>query len=158
MKLLIKNGRLIDPAAGVDRGMDILVENGKIKEIAALDQKNRAAVPVIDAKDMVVAPGFIDMHVHLREPGQENKESIESGVAGGGARRLHLGGLHGQHRAGQRQPLGDRVHHRPRPPGRAGQRLSRGRRLQGPARARTWWKWPTWSRAAPWPFPTTATA
>ena len=79
MKLLIKNGRLIDPASGSDRVMDVLVENGKIKEIARAIKKT-AGVPVIDAGEMIVAPGFIDMHVHLREPGQENKESIASGV------------------------------------------------------------------------------
>jgi dihydroorotase len=78
MKLLIKNGRLIDPAAGVDRVMDILVENGKIREIAP-SIKKAGVCPALDARDRVVAPGFIDMHVHLREPGQENKESIESG-------------------------------------------------------------------------------
>jgi dihydroorotase len=78
MKLLIKNGRLIDPAAGVDRGMDILIENGKIKEIAA-SIKKASACPFLDARDLIVTPGFIDMHVHLREPGQENKESIASG-------------------------------------------------------------------------------
>jgi len=78
MKLLIKNGRLIDPAAGVDRSMDILVENGKFKEIAATIKKT-SGCPVLDARDMVIAPGFIDMHTHLREPGQENKESIASG-------------------------------------------------------------------------------
>jgi dihydroorotase len=79
MKLLIKNGRLIDPASGSDRLMDILVENGMIREIARTIKKT-AGVPVVDAAEMVVAPGFIDMHVHLREPGQENKESIASGV------------------------------------------------------------------------------
>ncbi len=79
MKLLIKNGRLIDPASGTDRVMDVLVENGKVKEIARAIKKI-AGVPVIDAGEMVVVPGFIDMHVHLREPGQENKESIASGV------------------------------------------------------------------------------
>jgi len=78
MKLLIKNGRLIDPAGALDRRMDILIENGKFKEIAA-SIKKASGCPVLDARDMVIAPGFIDMHVHLREPGQENKESIESG-------------------------------------------------------------------------------
>jgi dihydroorotase len=78
MKLLIKNGRLIDPANAVDRAMDILIENGKFKEVAK-SIKKIAGCPTIEAKDMIVAPGFIDMHTHLREPGQENKESIESG-------------------------------------------------------------------------------
>lgn len=78
MKLLIKNGRLIDPAGAVDRAMDILIENGKFKEIAG-SIKKISGCPTIDAKELIVAPGFIDMHTHLREPGQENKESIESG-------------------------------------------------------------------------------
>jgi dihydroorotase len=78
MKLLIKNGRLIDPAGAMDRVMDILIEDGKFKEIAK-SIKKISGCPTIDVKDLIVAPGFIDMHTHLREPGQENKESIESG-------------------------------------------------------------------------------
>ena len=78
MKLLIKNGRLIDPAGAVDRVMDILIENGKFKEIAKSIKKT-SGCPTLDARELVVAPGFVDMHTHLREPGQENKESIESG-------------------------------------------------------------------------------
>ena len=78
MKLLIKNGRLIDPAGAVDRTMDILIENNLVKEIAKSIKKT-GGCPTIDATDLIVAPGFIDMHTHLREPGQENKESIESG-------------------------------------------------------------------------------
>jgi dihydroorotase len=79
MKLLIKNGRLIDPATGVDQPMDVLIENNRFKEIAK-SIKKISGCPTIDARDMIVAPGFIDMHTHLREPGQENKESIESGA------------------------------------------------------------------------------
>ena len=78
MKLLIKNGRLIDPAGAADRVMDILVENGRFKEIAK-SIKKVSGCPTIDAAELIVAPGFIDMHTHLREPGQENKESIASG-------------------------------------------------------------------------------
>ena len=78
MKLLIKNGRLIDPAGAVDRPMDILIENGRFREIAK-SIKKPGGCPTIDARDLIVAPGFVDMHTHLREPGQENKESIESG-------------------------------------------------------------------------------
>jgi dihydroorotase len=78
MKLLIKNGRLIDPAAAVDRVMDILIEDNKFKEIAP-SIKKISGCPTIDAKELIVAPGFVDMHTHLREPGQENKESIASG-------------------------------------------------------------------------------
>ncbi|HSQ34512.1 MAG TPA: dihydroorotase [Candidatus Binatia bacterium] len=79
MKLLIKNGRLIDPAGAVDRTMDILIENNCFKEIAK-SIKKISGCPTIDASDLIMAPGFIDMHTHLREPGQENKESIESGA------------------------------------------------------------------------------
>ena len=84
-KLLIKNGRVLDPATGRDEIADILVKGGLIVRIG----QNLHATGVIgfDAAGMVVAPGFIDMHVHLREPGFEHAETIESGskaaVAGG---------------------------------------------------------------------------
>ncbi len=68
---------MVDPNSGTDDTLDILIEKDKIVEIrASLDIKN---AEVIDASGLVVAPGFIDMHVHLREPGQEKKETIESG-------------------------------------------------------------------------------
>ena len=82
--LLIKNGRVIDPANGVDRQCDILILDGKIAEIGT-DAKS--ADTVIDASDRLVTPGLIDIHVHLREPGDEEEETIASGsaaaVAGG---------------------------------------------------------------------------
>lgn len=84
-KLLIKNGRIIDPASGRDEVGDILIKGGLIVRMGA----NLHATGVIgyDATGQVVAPGFIDMHVHLREPGFEHAETIESGcraaVAGG---------------------------------------------------------------------------
>ncbi len=86
MKLLIRNGRVVDPAQGLDEGMDVLVEDG---EIAALGERLEVEGEheVLDASGLVVAPGFIDAHVHLREPGYEYKETIETGcraaVAGG---------------------------------------------------------------------------
>lgn len=77
MSLLIKNGRVIDPASGIDETLDILVEKGKIAGIKSrIEAKGQK---VIDASRLVVAPGFIDMHTHLREPGQEDKETIRSG-------------------------------------------------------------------------------
>ncbi len=78
MKILIKNGRVVDPASQTDDQLDILIDNGTISEI----HKNitTKAHKSIDATDLVVAPGFIDMHVHLREPGQENKETIRTGA------------------------------------------------------------------------------
>lgn len=78
MKLLIKNGRLIDPATGTDNTYDILIDNKKIKEISSLIKKI-PSIKTIDAGGLVISPGFIDMHVHLREPGFENKETIETG-------------------------------------------------------------------------------
>ena len=78
MKILIKNGRVIDPLNKIDETSDILVSGGKIEKVAKkIDDK---ADKVIDAKGLIVAPGFVDMHVHLREPGREDKETIRSGT------------------------------------------------------------------------------
>ena len=85
MKWLIKGGRVIDPSQNLDAELDILIENDVIKAV----EKNISAddVEIIDAKGKIVTPGLIDVHVHLREPGFEYKETIESGlmaaVAGG---------------------------------------------------------------------------
>lgn len=78
MKLLIKNGRVVDPESQTDDKLDILIDNGRIADI----NKNikTEAQRSIDATGLIVAPGFIDMHVHLREPGQENKETIRTGA------------------------------------------------------------------------------
>lgn len=78
MKLLIKDGRIIDPAAGVDSVSDLLIENGKIKAMEDCLCVDDARV--IDAAGLVVTPGFIDMHVHLREPGYTHKETIYTGT------------------------------------------------------------------------------
>jgi len=78
MKQLIKGGRVIDPANGIDGRKDILVE-GKIISQVADQLEVSGEVVVIDAENMIVTPGLIDMHVHLREPGQEYKETILSG-------------------------------------------------------------------------------
>ena len=75
---MLKSGRLIDPAQQIDRVTDVLVENGKIAAIG--DGLTVEDAEVFDANGLVVAPGFIDMHVHLREPGQEAKEDIGSGT------------------------------------------------------------------------------
>lgn len=78
MRLLIRNGRVLCPASKLDRISDILIDKGKI---AALGPRLKApADRVFDAARLVVAPGFIDLHVHLREPGQEHKETIETGA------------------------------------------------------------------------------
>src|ERR1700731_2872205 len=79
--LLIKNGRVLDPASKTDAVRDILLDGETIAEIAAPGKIARAnGAEVFDATGLVVAPGFIDMHVHLREPGQENSETIETGT------------------------------------------------------------------------------
>lgn len=77
MKLLIKNGRVIDPASGTDDTLDILIERGKIVDIKT--KIDGDGPKIIDASRLVVAPGFIDIHTHLREPGQEDKETIHTG-------------------------------------------------------------------------------
>src|SRR5438128_1897691 len=84
MTLLITNARVVDPSQKLDATLDILIEDGAI---ARVDKKIKANVETIDAAGLVAAPGFIDLHTHLREPGQEHKETIASGtrsaVAGG---------------------------------------------------------------------------
>jgi dihydroorotase len=80
MKLLIKGGRVIDPADKVNRVSDILVENGRIKKVSSNIKAGTSKVETIDASGKVVIPGLIDMHVHLREPGMEDEETIASGT------------------------------------------------------------------------------
>ncbi len=77
MRQLIKNGRVIDPANRLDKICDILIEDDTIVKIG--DNLSAEDAAVIDAAEKIVAPGFIDMHVHLREPGQEAKEDFASG-------------------------------------------------------------------------------
>jgi dihydroorotase len=77
-KLVIKNGRVVDPAQNLDRVLDIGIEDAIVREIAA--DLNTTGAQIFDATGLVVAPGFIDMHVHLREPGFEHAETIESGA------------------------------------------------------------------------------
>jgi dihydroorotase len=83
--LLIKGGHLIDPAAKVNAPMDLLLRDGRIAEVAAPNKIRAAADEKFDAKGLIVAPGFIDLHVHLREPGQSYKETIASGTAAAAA-------------------------------------------------------------------------
>ena len=83
--MLIKGGHVIDPAAGVDAELDILLAEGRVAEIAPVGQIRDRAEEKFDARHLVVAPGFIDLHVHLREPGQGHKETIASGTAAAAA-------------------------------------------------------------------------
>ncbi|MBW7995296.1 MAG: dihydroorotase [Candidatus Glassbacteria bacterium] len=77
-RLLVRGGRLVDPANGVDEKLDILLDSGKVAEIGK-SIKPAEADEVIDAAGKAVVPGLIDMHVHLREPGREDEETVESG-------------------------------------------------------------------------------
>lgn len=79
MALLIQNGRVIDPANNRDEITPILIENGVIAEVGSA-AAHATADQTIDATGLVVCPGFIDMHTHLREPGREDKETIASGT------------------------------------------------------------------------------
>jgi dihydroorotase len=76
--LLIRNGRVVDPSSGQDGVADVLIEDGLIRGVGA--SLSAAGAEVFDATGLIVAPGFIDMHVHLREPGFEHAETIESGA------------------------------------------------------------------------------
>ena len=79
--LLIKNGRVIDPASKTDAAHDVLLDGEKIKEVASARKiAAGASAEILDAKGLIVAPGFIDLHAHLREPGQESSETIETGT------------------------------------------------------------------------------
>jgi len=86
--LVIRGGHLIDPAARLDAPMDLLLQDGRVAEVAPpnkikgeIDRKGEK----FDARGLIVAPGFIDLHVHLREPGQRHKETIASGTAAAAA-------------------------------------------------------------------------
>lgn len=79
MKRLLKNGRVVDPASATDAELDILIEDGKV---AALEESiDPGKYEVVDLQGLTVCPGFIDMHVHFREPGQEWKETVATGAA-----------------------------------------------------------------------------
>ena len=77
--LVIRGGRVVDPSQGLDEPRDLLIEDGRVARVAPRVGARRG-VEVIDAEGLVVVPGLIDMHVHLREPGQEYKETVESGT------------------------------------------------------------------------------
>jgi dihydroorotase len=83
--LLIKGGHLIDPAARVNAPMDVLLRDGRVAEVALPNKIRGSADEKFDARGLIVAPGFIDLHVHLREPGQNYKETVANGTAAAAA-------------------------------------------------------------------------
>ena len=81
-RLTILNGRVIDPAYGIDETTDLVIESGKIARLGKVSKPDEnGGSAVIDASGLIVAPGLIDIHVHFREPGQEEKETIATGAA-----------------------------------------------------------------------------
>ncbi len=87
MKLVIQNGTVIDPANNLDAPCDVLIEDGVVRAVEQPGTFRKIEAEILDASGLIVAPGFIDIHVHLREPGQEYKETVltgtQSAVAGG---------------------------------------------------------------------------
>lgn len=80
MNLLIENGRILDPSQDLDERIDLLIEDGVVSGVGEKLTSSKS-IERLDASGCVVSPGFIDLHCHLREPGQEHKETIESGTA-----------------------------------------------------------------------------
>ncbi len=84
--IVIKNGRVLNPADGTDRKADVLIEGDSIKDISEPDEKriqefqNTSDKHIIDAEDLIVAPGLVDTHVHFRDPGFTHKEDIFTGA------------------------------------------------------------------------------
>lgn len=81
MRLLIANGYVVDPTQNVNGGRDIFIEDGRVVELRKSGGEVPEGAELFDATGLIVAPGFIDLHTHLREPGQEYKETIASGAA-----------------------------------------------------------------------------
>ncbi len=83
--LLIAGGRVVDPGSGLDRDMDVLLRDGRVIELVAPGVLKARPGETLNAKGCIVAPGFVDLHVHLREPGQSHKETIATGTAAAAA-------------------------------------------------------------------------
>ena len=94
----ITNGRIIDPANNIDEIGDLFITNGKITSVGGREKRTESQpINVYDATGLIVTPGFIDMHVHLREPGFEHKETIATRHGCSCRRRVHIGCLYGKH-------------------------------------------------------------
>ena len=81
--LCLRGGRVLDPSRGIDRSQDLWIDQGRIAgwgEDAPAALRSRPDVEIVDVRGAVVCPGLVDIHVHLREPGQEEKETIETGT------------------------------------------------------------------------------
>lgn len=104
--LLIKNGRVIDPAGKKERNADIVVKDGKIEKIypegTLPAEAEAAANQVLDAKGLVVAPGLVDVHVHFRDPGLTYKEDIHTGAAAAAKGRFYYRCVYANYKANRR--------------------------------------------------------
>src|SRR5690242_3018209 len=83
--ILIQQGHVIDPTSGIDQEMDVLLRDGRVAGVGPPGSLRGEAKRTLSARGLVVAPGFIDLHVHLREPGQSHKETIATGTAAAAA-------------------------------------------------------------------------
>jgi dihydroorotase len=90
MEILIRGGRLIDPAQGIDGLYDLLIDKGRVVDVIPAGKGSPKADTIIDVDGLLLIPGIIDIHTHLRDPGYEYKEDIESGTraaAAGGIKK-----------------------------------------------------------------------
>jgi dihydroorotase len=78
IRFLVRGGRLVDPARGIDEDLDVLIEDGRVAQVGP--RLSARGGDVLEAEGLVVCPGFIDLHTHLREPGREDKETIATGT------------------------------------------------------------------------------
>jgi dihydroorotase len=101
-RLLLRGGRVVDPAAGRDEVADVLVEDGRVAEVGP--GLRRAGAEILDCEGLVVAPGLVDLHAHLREPGSEHEETVETG-----SRAAALGGYTAVAAMANTDPVADHV-------------------------------------------------
>ena len=106
-ELLIRQAHVLDPRTGIDGPHDVLIRDGEIAELGepgalTADSRHHRATPTIEAAGKHLFPAFVDPHVHLRTPGQEYKENLETGTAGSRRRWLLPGDRDAEHRADDR--------------------------------------------------------
>jgi len=98
MKILLKNGHIIEPSSGIDTIADILIVDGIIEKVGSKIHSGKS-VQEFELDGKLVAPGFIDMHVHLREPGYEHKETIETGLTAAASGGFYRGLLYAEYKS-----------------------------------------------------------